>query len=353
MSRLNLKINNYSYSGFEEVNIYKSMLIGAGSFVVGINNFYKGGNELSDIKIEDEIVIEIEDQKVLTGIVDAMPVKWGKGYSWLYISGRDKTCDLVDCSFIETPNEWKKQTVENLIKNLCNPFSISVLIDSIVSSQASAIVDTYKACEGESVYDSITEICRDYAIMPVVYGDGKITLTKATTTRKTTDGIIVGRNVDACSAENSNENRYSDYIVKGQGIGNDNKTISDYVLCSGEFSDPVISRYRPLTLFTDLPTTLGGCQKRAKWEARIRAGISRANEYQVPRWVQSDGKIWEINSLSKVEDAILGENNTKLIMNIRYLYDHELGEVSRITVVDKDTFNLSDDPIKIKSGFDR
>jgi prophage tail gpP-like protein len=353
VSKLKIKINNVAYSGFEEVDIYKSMLMGAGAFSVSVSNFYKGGNSLSDIKIEDDAIVEIEDQKVLTGIVDKMPIKWGKTYSWMDLVGRDKTCDLVDCSFAFTPNEWKNQSVETIIKNLCNPFSISVITDSIVSAQVSVKIDTYKACEGESVFDSISELCRDYAMMPVIYGDGKLTLTKATATRRTTDGIIVGKNVDACATEQGNENRYSDYMVKGQGIGSDNKVLDAYISCYGTFSDSIINRTRPLTLFMDLPTTTGGCQKRAKWEARIRAGLSRAIEYQVPKWVQTNNKIWEINSLTTVQDKILGIDKTMLILSIRYMYSKDTGEISKITVVDKDTFNLSDNDINIKSGFDR
>lgn len=354
MSKLVLKVNNMSYSGFEEVDIYKSMLIGAGGFVVSINNFYKGGNTLSDIKIGDGVVVEIEKQKIITGIIDAMPMRYGKNYSWMDIKGRDKTCDLVDCSFNFVPNEWKKQTVENIIKNLCNPFSIDVYVDPLVISQANVKIDTYKANEGEDVSDMISELCRDFAMMPVVYGDGRSTLTKATTSRYTTDGIITGKNVDAAATEQSNENRYSNYTVKGQGIGNDNKSsLDDYISCYGTFSDPIIKRIRPLILFTDLPTTIGGCQKRAKWEARIRAGLSRAIEYQVPGWVQTNNKIWEINYLTKVQDRILDIDKTMLILSVRYLFSKETGEISKITVVDKDTFNLSDNTINIKSSFDR
>jgi prophage tail gpP-like protein len=348
VSNFSLNIGGVSYSGFETIDIYKSMLIGAGTLVVSLSNY----KELSSVKIGDSIVAEIDGQKVLTGIIDKMPVMYGKNYNRMDIGARDKTCDLVDCSFNFVPNEWKKQTVENIIKNLCNPFSVSVSVEDIVRAETNIKIDTYKANEGQSVFEDIAELCRDYAILPVVYGDGKITLTKVTSNRSSNDGIIQGVNVEACYSMNDNENRYSDYIIKGQGIGNDNKELNDYISCSGKFSDPVISRVRPMIIFADLPTTLGGCQKRAKWEARIHAGLSRAIEYQIPGWVQSNNKIWEINSLVPVQDSNLKEDATKLVLSIRYHFERSTGEISKITVVDKDTFNLSSNVINIKSGYD-
>ncbi len=353
MSKLVLKINNISYSGFEDVEIYKSMLTGSGGFAVAVSNYYKGGNSLSDIKIGDVCVVEIEGQKVLTGIIDKMPVMYGQSYSWLNIVGRDKTCDLIDCSYNFTPNEWKNQTVGNLIKNICNSFSIGVVIDSSALSEINIKLDTYKVNEGISAYDNIADLCRDYSLMAFPYGDGKLYLTKATTSKYTTDGIITGINIDAAATDQSNEERYKTYIAKGQGISSDNKELSDYISCSGEFEDSIISRVRPFVMFMDLPTTIGGCKKRAKWESRIRAGISRAIEYQIPGWVQSNNKIWEINSLTKVKDKILGKDENMLIMSIRYIFKKDTGEISKITVVHKDTFSLSDNIINIKSGFDR
>jgi prophage tail gpP-like protein len=353
MSNLVFKSNKVSYSGFEEVEIFRDMNSISGSFALSISNYFKGGTSLSEIKIGDPCTVEIEGQKVLDGYIDKIPVKYGRDYSWLDIVGRDKTCDLLDCSFDTTPNEWKKQTVGNIIKNLCNPFSISVTIDASVSSEANTKLDTYKANEGQTVYESIAELCRDNAIMPLNIGDGKLTLTKATTSKYMSDGIATGINIDSGFMEQSNENRFSSYKIKGQGIGNDDKAITDFSECYGSFSDPLISRARTYVGFAELPTNIGGCQKKAKWEARVRAGISRAIEYQIPRWVQSNNKVWEINSLMKVKDDIFGIDTTMLIMSIRYLYSRDEGEFTRLVLVNKDTYNLSDNQINIKTKFDR
>jgi len=352
MSRLVLKINNYEYSGFEDISIFKSMNTISGQYGLSIMNFFKGGTMIKDIKMDYAVKLEIDGTPVINGWIDKMPIRYGKDYDRMDIFGRDKTCDLIDCSFDFTPNEWKKQTVYNLIKNLCKPFSIDVTLDSSVTTQGNIQVESFKANEGETVFEQIAELCRDYAIIPLCLNDGKVTLTKATTDKFTVDGITTSINAKSGYLDQSNVNRYSTYKVKGYGIGNDNKTLADYISCSGSFSDSTISRVRPLVIFADTATNTGQCINRAKWEARLRAGLSRRQEYEVQGWTQSSGQLWEINKLVKVDDSFTGYKATMLISDINYIYSAGTGEISRITVVDKDTYNLSNNAINIKSKYD-
>jgi prophage tail gpP-like protein len=315
-------------------------------------NFFKGGTTSKDIKMDHAVKIEIDGHQIIDGWIDRMPIKYGKDYDRMEIYGRDKTCDLIDCSFDFTPNEWKKQTVYNLIKNLCNPFGIGVTLDSSVTTQGNIQVESFKATEGETVFEQIAEICRDHAILPLCFNDGKVTLTKATTDKFTVDGILTGINAKSGYLDQSNVNRYSSYKVKGYGIGNDNKTLADYISCSGSFSDTTISRVRPLVIFSDTATNNKQCSNRAKWEARLRAGLSRRQEYEIQGWCQSNGALWEINKLVNVNDNFTGYKTTMLISDIQYVYSEATGEVTRITVVNKDTYNLSDNAINIKSNYD-
>ncbi len=349
MSKLALEINNYSYTGFEMVNILKNMNSLSGGFALTISRDLEG---IDDIRNGDSAVLKIDEKKVLTGWIDGVPVRYGKDYNWIDFVGRDKTCDLNDCSFDFTPNEWRKQTVENIIKNLCKPFSIDITVDPYVIAEVSSIVDTYKANEGQFVSDSIMEICRDNSILPLCYEDGKLTLTKATIDRYMFDGVESGKNIDSAHLKQSNVKRFDSYTVKGQGIGNDFKSTSDFVSPSGSFSDTVVSRTRPCVIFSELPTSIGLCQKRAKWEARVRAGLSRLVEYQVPNWTQGDGSLWEINSLVRVDDSDLKINKMMLILGVNFLYSSKIGEVTRLSLVDKDTFNISDSQITIKTSWD-
>jgi prophage tail gpP-like protein len=350
MSELTLKINNQSYSGWESVHIHRSMSEITGAFAVSIDNFFKGGTDFTEIKIGQQVVIEIDGSQVLDGWIDRMPIKYGKDFSRMDIFGRDNTCDLVDCSFDTTPNEWKLQTVENIIKNLCNPFGISVAVDITARAESLTVIDNFKATEGMPVYELISELCRDNSIMPLNLGDGVLTLTKSASTRFAFDTISVGENAVAGYLNQSNEDRFSSYKVKGQGIGNDNKGLTDFVTCEGIFSDSVITRERPMVIFSETPSTQGQCIQRAKWEAKVRAGYSRSIQFELPEWVQSSGQPWEINQLVRVSDEFSGIEDQMLIAAVDFIYD--TSDITRILCVDTNTFSNSDDPITIKTGFD-
>jgi prophage tail gpP-like protein len=324
----------------------------AGSFMVSIMNFFRGGTTTKDIKMGQNVTIEIDGQPVIIGWIERMPIRFGKDYDRMEILGRDKTCDLIDCSFDFMPNEWKRQTVYNIIQNLCKPFSIDVVLDSSVSSQGNLQVESFKANEGETVFEQIAELCRENAIMPLCLNDGKLTLTKATTNKYTIDALMTRVNIKAGYLDQNDENRYSSYKVKGYGIGTDDKSPTDYISCYGNFSDTLIKRTKPIVIFSDTSTTISQCQNRAKWEARVRAGLSRKVIYDIQGWTQSDGKMWDINKLVKIDDQFTGYKTTMLISDVNYLYSEDIGEITQLTLVDKDTYNLSDNAINIKSKYD-
>lgn len=353
MSELILNINKVSYSGFESVHIRKSMLVICGGFAVSTDNFFQGGTSSQEIKMGHRVEIEINEERILSGWIDAMPIIFGRNFDRLEIRGRDNTCDLIDCCWDYAPNEWKNQSAKNLIKTFCAKFNIDVFIDASAQTEIENKLETFKANEGITISELILKICRDVGVLPISTGDGYLTLTKVTTSDYTDDPIIVGANAEGGELIQSNLDRYSSYKIKGSGIGTDNKQLSDFVECSGEFSDPIITRERPYLLFSENPSSSFLCRKRAVSEARVRAGLSRAVIYNVDSWVQSSGKPWMINKLVKVEDDFSGIEDTMLIAAIDYVYnENDGGDIAKIMCVDKNTFSLSEDEINIKTRFD-
>lgn len=353
MSNLILKINKISYSGFESVHIRKSMLNICGGFAVATDNFFQGGTNTQEIKMGYGVKIEINNKQILDGWIDEMPIRFGKDYDRLEIRGRDNTCDLVDCCWDYTPNEWKNQSIKNLIKTMCSKFNINVIVDNSAQIEVENKIETFKASEGIPVSELINKLCRDAGILPISIGDGNLTLTKSSEVEYANDAIIVGGNAEGGELIQSNLNRFSVYKIKGYGISTDNKTLRDYIECYGSFSDPIITRERSFLTFTDNTTSSFFCRKKAIAEARIRAGLSRAIIYRVDNWVQSNNTPWEINKLVKVKDSFTGTDDSLLIAAIDFVYDeNDGGDTAKIMCVDKTTFTLSEEAIKIKSRFD-
>lgn len=353
LSKFGIKVNEHTYDSWSHMQVDTSMNTMSSSFVFSDFDFSRGEFSKWKIKKGDSVSVFIEDETIVTGYIDSIPIEYGGKTSSIQFIGRDKTCDLIDCTYNEDNNEFKKQTRANIIKRLINQFGISLTIDSTATSAANVVLDTFKADEGRYICDLISEICRDAGILPLSKGDGKLTLTKATTTDTANDSIQFDSNAVHGRLIQDDSSRFSDYIVKGYGIGGDNKQPKDFTEPSGTFSDPIITRYRPMTIFADRITDNGKCKERAKWEARIRAGYSRGIIYKLPGWMQSNESIWKKNTLVTVYDKVLGISATQfLIAEVSYIYDKQDGAYCMVRLVDKDTYSGSASEIEIKTGFD-
>ena len=335
-----LEIEGEDYLIRENVEVVSSMLTLCNTFTVEtmqLNDpeFKTSAGQECKLKVDDDVLVD--------GQIDHTEIEYDpteNSYT-ITISGRDKTASLVDCTFEFEPNEWKELSVEDILNNLCSPFGIDVIIDASAQSQVSELIETFKINEGEYVVDSLSELCRNHAVLPLNFGDGKLTITQAGT-KKAEEELSIGSNIIWSKAISSNLNRYSKYIVKGTGVGNDNKTLSDYIEPSGEYEDSGIKTTRPLVIFVDGPVDSGMCQQRAQWEACIRAGMSRHVVYKYDAFYEKfTGDIWRKNKLVDISDPILDITDEKLIAEVRYV----LGESSRsayLTCVNPATFTLGD-----------
>ena len=349
-----LKVNGKSYGGWTSAIVEKSMFHMAGAFGFSATDIFPGQAVKWDIKLGMECTVEINGQTIITGYIEDIPIDYDATSHNIQFGGRDKTGDLIDCSFDGDNTEWNKLSVLKVCEQLCNPFKINVVADLTVKTEANKKwPDSVKADEGSTVFDLIFDMCKVRAILPVCYGDGKLTLTRAQTNNKVHDHLELGKNIKRGRIEQSNKDRFQTYIVKGQGAGNDNKDLYSTVSPGGRRTDDVIDRYRPIVIFTETKCDEGRCLERAKWEANIRAGKSRRLEYELQGWTQSNGEVWPLNSMVQIRDSMAGINDRELLIaGLSFNFDSESGTTTKMIVVDPNTFDLIALPEKIKTGFD-
>jgi prophage tail gpP-like protein len=352
MSDLDFKISGQIFSVWEKAEVFRTMAALSGSFAASTSNFFDGDDAAWQINVNDPFILQADNTKLLTGYLDDCNIDYGPEFHQVMFKGRDKTSDLIDCSYEFSPNEWKGQTIQRLFEIIAGKYSIAISVDDSVNSIVAKTIPTFKADEGDMVSDILSRLCKDYGFLAYTIGDGKLLLTSSSSASQSTDPIILGQNATRGSLQQSNKDRYSEIHVKGVGNGSPNKGITDFTEPYGMASDGVISRTRPLVVFADGPTDSGVCRQRAKWESMLRAGYSRRLWYTIPGWEQSDGKIWDINSLVRVKDSFLELDTTMLIDSIRYVMQIEGGQYCLIGVVHKDTYTVATTAGKIKMRFD-
>lgn len=357
-NKIVLRIGGKSFAGWQSVEVSHSINKFAPSFAMAYTDQYPNKVDDTSFRLGQECFVEVNGHRLVTGYVEEITSNYDQSSKRLEIRGRDKVGDLVDCSNWGplSKSEFINQSVLNITKALCKPFALSVVADASASSAVAtkASASSWKTKEGDTVFDSILRLCRMNAILPIGYGDGKVTLTR-TSAKKATDALELGKNIIAGSSQNSNVERYSDYIVKGNGSGK-----SDLSAILGTVTGPkavatdeLITRHRPLVIITDdVVNQISQLTDKAKWESLTRAGFSRKYEYMVNGWTQKDGSPWFINSLVRISDKISMVQGTLLITDITYSLDDSSGMVCKITVMSPDAFKLVAQAEKISSGFD-
>ncbi len=355
-SEIVLVVEGLRYEGWKEIEVVKSLNNLTTTFGFLISDKYPGDANRWPIKLGQPCSIEVNQALIAKGYIDEMNVRYDAISHSLNFAGRDATGDLIDCChyYDGYKNEWIKQTILSIVQSLCDHFDIIVNVDEDVESDAAYVVPTFKSNEGDRVIDLIVKVCLKKAILPVSYGDGHLTLTRAGGAERASDDIEIGWNVLSGEAVLSNLERYDQYIVKGQGKGNDDKDLASIVQSKGTAEDNIILRHRPLVLLSESMTTNKECENRARWESRLRFGKSRAYRYELQGWLQSNGKPWPLNGKVRIRDSYFGIDSEYLISDIDYRLSSDEGRKVTLTVVDPTTYELLDASIEAdkKSSFD-
>jgi len=350
-----LKVKGQAFHGWTSIMIDKSMYQITGSFGLATTDIYPGEAKKWNIILGDECIVEISNQKVITGYIEDINIDFDSENHNIQFGGRDKTGDLADCSFNEINKEWKGLSLANIVKNLCAPFKIEVVIDDSVVVDANKIINDFeRSNEGDTVFDTIKDLSNMNGILPISYGDGKLTLTRAGVNYKAYDSLESGKNILDGHFDCSNKDRFQTYVVKSQDNGKDINLPwgpSGPSQSVGKSVDNIINRYRPIIIFAKDKCDSGTCQKLARWESNNRAGASRSLNYNVSGWIQSNGKVWPLNSMIQVKDKILGVNETLLISKVSFSID-ERGAITNVELVHPDTFTIKPVAKEIKAGFD-
>jgi prophage tail gpP-like protein len=361
-----LRIAGTDFGGWKRATVSKSMDVMAGTFQVEVTSESRIETDFGTtypITMGDQVEVLVDDKLVLKGFVEDINNAYSKNNHSIAIAGRDVTCDLVDCVHYKagdndsTGNEWESQTVEQIIKAMVGKFdgentgNVQLEIDDTVSSKVSTEIEIFRADEGATVMDVIMKLAVMFGFRPVTYGDGKLTLTQ-TAQLWSTDALQRGVNVLEGSLLQSNRERYSIYIAKGTGYGNDDKTVADIAHPSDTYEDDVIRRYRPLVLLSEMEADEGTCGNRAQWEAALRAGRSREYECKVQGWTQSNGDLWQINNLVMVRDETFNLDSDLLIYAVDHSFDTMTGRTTALKLCSPDKYKLQADLEKATTTFD-
>lgn len=344
-------VNGQSYGGWKEASVVRTIEALAGSFEVLVSEKWPGQPTRREINPGDACEITLDETVVLSGYVDDVNGQYGPGRDGgdgthtVSIMGRDKTGDLVDCSHAGPPNEWTGQRIDQIARAICEPFGIPVTVESGTDIGA-ALSKKFTIQQGETAYEAIERMARMRAVLAVSDGRGGLVLTRSGTAKAPT-ALVLGENILAGSGLSSIRERFSEYTVKGQLAGSDTLYGTQASGPAGLAQDPIIQRYRPIVIVAEDQADIGTCQKRARWEANVRAGRGRRVTYRVQGWKHKGG-LWKPNELVDVRDPLLGIATEMLIVSVRQTIQN--GSTTEIEAARPEAYELTPLPESTTKG---
>lgn len=309
-----LYVNGQVYAGWTSVGVTRAMDAACGTFNLSVTDRWSANSQPWRIVPGNECEIRIGSDVVITGYVDLVRPGFSATDHSIEVQGRDKSSDMVDCSAVHKPDQWKKVTLLQLAETLAKPFGIKVKAETSIG----AALDLVKLQQGETALEALNRHAKMRKVLVMPDGKGGILLTRTGTKRATTD-LIQAVNILAATGTLDWSERYSDYIVKGQSgfsVDTDSEIEAHAI---GEAKDEGVTRYRPLLVVNDTEANVASAKERATWEANTRIGKSGQATITVQGWRQTPGgALWEPNMLVHVISPWLGVEGELLIRQVTF-----------------------------------
>ncbi|HYW57672.1 MAG TPA: hypothetical protein VE934_11970 [Polaromonas sp.] len=371
-NRVSLEVGGVRYEGWKGIQISHSIEQLAGTFSLDVTERWPGQTEAWAIEPGAACTVKIGQDVMITGYVDVASVSASPTDHTIRIEGRDKTGDLVDCS--APSREWVGLAYEQIAVDLCAPFGIGVFSQletgpggyqakkpgkgkaAVAKAGAGGGKLPRKASNsGETIHRLLEKLGKIQGVLQVSDRTGGLLITRAGLGGRCTDVLVLGGNLLSIDFERSFANLYSEITVKGQTHGATSAASGELSAASrvkaaatvkraapaagATTGSPSIQRHRPLTIVAEDQADAKRCADRAEWEAGTREAKSKRLSVKVQGWRQTDGSLWQINTLVRVKCPFVREDQDMLISNIDYTLDQG-GTVCAMTLYSPQAFDV-------------
>lgn len=351
-----LKVNGQSYEGWLKVSIQASIDRLARAFALEVTRTFPN-TRLIPISPGDTCEVFINDIKVLTGYVDAVPMSYNATSLSIQVTGRSKTADLCDCnsppkgtaikktssllwsdtsssslsSATECENSWNTTKVSQIIESLCAPYDIRTTIDASLGNQ----VTSFTVTPTDTVAASIKKLLLLENLVVMDSEHGGIVIEKVGSSIAS-DSLETGYNILTANFKNDVSSCFSNYVSYGQQANDGNKSAKEcsqsYIAQSDTFIRP---RFKNIKLTGN--ATAQNCVERSNFQANYDIAKSKSVNYTVQGWLNKNGELWKPNQLVYVKDTVFGIDEMLLIKSV-VLSKGSSGTTTSLELISKDAY---------------
>lgn len=336
-----LLVNGKQYRGWTEISVNTAIDAIAGAFAISLTERWAGdGKTPSQIEAwpilnGDACQVTIDGEVIIDGYVDQFRPSFSPTSHTIEIQGRDKTCDLIDCSAFHQPDQWKNLDLLQIAKILCQPFGIKVETEVPVGDKFPSI----KLQQGETVFAALDRLARFRKLLLSPGIAGSLLITQAGRNRAKVR-LQQGANIKSASGVLDASQRYSLYVVKGQNVSAMTEEGAQESHAESRVTDRGVTRYRPLVVMAETGATNASAADRATWEANSRLGKSASASITVRGWRQGlTGELWKPNLLVAVTSAFLRMDGDMLIRQVTYKRSASNGTECELSIVSPQAYS--------------
>lgn len=342
-AQITVRVGGQVHAGWLQSEVRRELESIAGTFQIPVSLV---PGRWPAIARQDLVEVWIGQTRVITGYVLAAEPFYRAGDCGLRVVGRDRTGDLVHCTALHGGGQWRKASLDRVVRDLVAPFGLQVE----VQTDLGAPLQDFQLAHGETVLDAVRRAAALRGVLVASDDAGRVLLTKAGA--QLFEGEIVrGQNVVEMQGLGSDEQRHSEYIVFGQC--NTGASFDQARGLKARAVDAEMKRYLPLVVHADGNTTQAELQARADHMARVRRGHSLGFRYTVEGWTWR-GQAWPVNQRVRIRDDIAGLAGEEwLITSVRHTCDLQGGALTEMEVRPieaYDTVPLKSKPVRRNWG---
>jgi len=325
-----LRVNGRDWGGWTRVQISAGIERLARDFHVDITRQWPGESGSASLPPRlqkgDAVEVLVGEDKVLTGWIEATPIRYDAHRVHVGISGRSKTADLIDCAAPVTVFTGK--TLYQIATALAKPFGINAISQGAPTQPLQEVQADY----GETVHEVLNKALGLQQALAWDDEHGNLLIGRVGSARATT-ALVWGENILSGDTEQSIRDRFSEYHVAGQRSGDD-ADFGDATLTAlrAKAKDRQITRYRPQHIQQSGQATGASCRQRAEFEAQQRAARTEETTYTVQGWRQGNGSLWQPNQRVIVFDPVLGVHHRELVIGEVVYTQNEGGTLCQLRV---------------------
>ncbi len=356
---VSIQVGSNQFKHWQTVSITRSCESMPNSFSLTASaEFLQGPEQMAGTLPGQACLIYIGLDLMITGWIDRRSIAVDAGSRTVTISGRGITRQLVDCSvdLLNDPaihgGQISGPNALNVANQLCHAYGITAVsnVDDLGFP-----IPSFNMRGGDTPYQVIESIARWASYL--VYEDtfGRLVLDRVGT-RQHASGFRIPGNVEALSAEQSVDQRFSTYVVLWSGIST-TEQLNPKANQRAIVLDDKVTPYRLRIIVSEQVAPVPGqnqttdndaiANQRANWEKARRTGRSQVASVTCGSWRDSKGILWTPNWLATLDAPCADISNANWIIGSVTFRKDMTGTHADLILMPADAFNPDPNPLNL------